>query len=64
MPKSGMLMVTLTEAVLRLTRMPRLRWMILALFVGAMILNYLARSVLGVAAPVILAEQSDQHAAI
>ncbi|WP_267388778.1 MFS transporter [Sphingomonas sp. GC_Shp_3] len=51
-------MVTLTEAVLRLTRMPRLRWMILALFVGAMILNYLARSVLGVAAPVILAEQS------
>jgi len=35
-----------------------LRWAIIALFVGAMVLNYLARSVLGVAAPVILAEQS------
>jgi len=30
----------------------------MALFVGAMVLNYLARSVLGVAAPLILAEQS------
>lgn len=36
----------------------RARWAVLALFVGAMVLNYLARSVLGVAAPVILAEQS------
>ena len=36
----------------------RLRWAIIALFVGAMVLNYLARSVLGVAAPVILTEQS------
>ncbi|WP_333838619.1 MFS transporter [Novosphingobium sp.] len=30
----------------------------IALFVGAMVINYLARSVLGVAAPVILAEQA------
>ncbi|MFD1951826.1 MFS transporter [Sphingomonas arantia] len=36
---------------------PYVRWTIIALFVGAMILNYLARSVLGVAAPVILSEQ-------
>jgi MFS transporter, ACS family, hexuronate transporter len=35
-----------------------IRWTIVALFVIAMILNYLARSVLGVAAPVILTEQS------
>ena len=37
---------------------PYLRWSIIALFVGATILNYLARSVLGVAAPVILREQA------
>lgn len=36
---------------------PYVRWTIIALFVAAMILNYLARSVLGVAAPVILSEQ-------
>lgn len=36
---------------------PYVRWTIIAVFVGAMILNYLARSVLGVAAPVILSEQ-------
>jgi ACS family hexuronate transporter-like MFS transporter len=36
---------------------PYIRWTIIGLFVGAMILNYLARSVLGVAAPVILSEQ-------
>lgn len=36
---------------------PYIRWTIIALFVVAMILNYLARSVLGVAAPVILSEQ-------
>lgn len=36
---------------------PYIRWTIMALFVGAMVLNYLARSVLGVAAPVILTEQ-------
>ncbi|GGB27360.1 hexuronate transporter [Sphingomonas metalli] len=36
---------------------PRLRWTIIALFVGAMVINYLARAVLGVAAPVILTEQ-------
>jgi MFS transporter, ACS family, hexuronate transporter len=35
----------------------RIRWTIIALFVLAMVLNYLARSVLGVAAPTILAEQ-------
>ena len=50
-------MFTLTELPLRSARIPKLRWTIIALFVGAMILNYLARSVLGVAAPVILAEQ-------
>ena len=33
------------------------RWAILGLFVGAMVINYLARSVMGVAAPVIMAEQ-------
>lgn len=37
--------------------MTRIRWTIIALFVGAMVLNYLARSVLGVAAPVVLQEQ-------
>jgi ACS family hexuronate transporter-like MFS transporter len=36
---------------------PYVRWTIIGLFVGAMVLNYLARSVLGVAAPVILNEQ-------
>lgn len=39
------------------TRFPGLRWTIIALFVGAMVINYLSRSVLGVAAPVILDEQ-------
>ncbi|WP_246167200.1 MFS transporter [Sphingomonas piscis] len=34
------------------------RWSIMGLFVVAMILNYLSRSVLGVAAPTILAEQN------
>lgn len=41
-----------------LGRIPKLRWTIIALFVGAMVINYLARSVLGVAAPVILTEQA------
>ena len=36
---------------------PYIRWTIIGLFVGAMVLNYMARSVLGVAAPVILTEQ-------
>lgn len=36
----------------------RFRWTIIAVFVGAMVINYLARSVLGVAAPVILVEQA------
>jgi MFS transporter, ACS family, hexuronate transporter len=36
----------------------KLRWTIIALFVGAMVINYLARSVLGVAAPIILTEQA------
>lgn len=33
------------------------RWTMIALFVGAMVLNYLSRSILGVAAPTIMAEQ-------
>lgn len=49
---------TLTERALRRTFLPHLRWTMIALFVGAMVLNYLARSVLGVAAPMILAEQA------
>lgn len=40
------------------TRMGKIRWAIISLFVGAMIINYLSRSVLGVAAPVILTEQA------
>ncbi len=36
----------------------RFRWTIIGLFVGAMVINYMARSVLGVAAPVILVEQA------
>lgn len=36
----------------------KIRWTIIGLFVGAMVINYLSRSVLGVAAPVILDEQS------
>lgn len=35
----------------------KFRWTIIGLFVGAMVINYLSRSVLGVAAPVILEEQ-------
>ena len=38
-------------------RFSNLRWTIIGLFVVAMIINYLARSVLGVAAPAIMAEQ-------
>ncbi|MEO5774299.1 MAG: MFS transporter [Sphingomicrobium sp.] len=34
-----------------------IRWTIISLFVGAMVLNYLSRSILGVAAPTIMAEQ-------
>ena len=33
------------------------RWTVIGLFVGAMILNYLSRSIMGVAAPTIMAEQ-------
>jgi len=36
----------------------KIRWTIITLFVGAMVINYLSRSVLGVAAPLILDEQS------
>ena len=36
----------------------KFRWTIIGLFVGAMVINYLARSIMGVAAPVILTEQS------
>ena len=39
-------------------RFPFVRWTIIGLFVLAMVLNYLARSVLGVSAPMILGEQS------
>ena len=46
------------ELRLRTVGFPYLRWTIVGLFVCAMIINYLARSVLGVAAPVILQEQS------
>lgn len=42
---------------MRVGRFPGIRWTIIGLFVGAMVVNYLARSVLGVAAPVILTEQ-------
>ncbi|MES3084625.1 MFS transporter [Sphingomonas faeni] len=38
-------------------RFRNIRWTIIGLFVVAMIINYLARSVLGVAAPAIMAEQ-------
>lgn len=38
-------------------RVGKIRWTIIALFVVAMVINYLARSVLGVAAPAIMAEQ-------
>lgn len=34
------------------------RWTIISLFVGAMILNYLSRAILGVAAPTIMSEQN------
>ena len=38
-------------------RFRNIRWTIIGLFVVAMVINYLARSVLGVAAPAIMAEQ-------
>ncbi len=38
-------------------RFPYIRWTIIALFVGAMVINYLTRSILGVAAPAIMTEQ-------
>lgn len=41
-----------------MTRIGKLRWWVIGLFVGAMVINYLSRSVLGVAAPIILTEQS------
>ena len=40
-----------------MARFPYVRWTIIALFVGAMVINYLTRSILGVAAPAIMAEQ-------
>jgi hypothetical protein len=43
---------------LRRPRFAYIRWTILGLFVLAMVLNYLSRSVLGVAAPMVLSEQS------
>lgn len=44
--------------VMTIFRMGKIRWTIIGLFVGAMVINYLSRSVLGVAAPIILTEQS------
>lgn len=41
-----------------MARFAHVRWTIIALFVLAMVINYLARSVLGVAAPAIMAEQA------
>ncbi len=38
-------------------RFRNIRWTVIGLFVVAMVINYLARSVLGVAAPAIMAEQ-------
>jgi ACS family hexuronate transporter-like MFS transporter len=38
-------------------RFPYVRWTIIGLFVAAMVINYLTRSILGVAAPTILHEQ-------
>ena len=40
-----------------MARFRSVRWTIIGLFVGAMILNYLSRAILGVAAPTIMAEQ-------
>lgn len=40
-----------------MTKFRSVRWTIIGLFVGAMILNYLSRSIFGVAAPTIMAEQ-------
>jgi ACS family hexuronate transporter-like MFS transporter len=42
---------------MRVRRFTNIRWTIIGLFVVAMVINYLARSVLGVAAPAIMAEQ-------
>ena len=41
----------------RAGRFPYVRWTIIGLFVAAMVINYLTRSILGVAAPTILHEQ-------
>jgi ACS family hexuronate transporter-like MFS transporter len=38
-------------------KFPYVRWTIIGLFVAAMVINYLTRSILGVAAPIILHEQ-------
>ncbi|PZU08788.1 MFS transporter [Sphingomonas sp.] len=40
-----------------MTRPMRIRWTIIGLLMGVMILNYLSRSILGVAAPTIMREQ-------
>jgi ACS family hexuronate transporter-like MFS transporter len=46
----------------RAGRFPSVRWSIIGLVMLAMIINYLARSVLGVAAPTIMAEQHISNA--
>jgi len=50
-------MFSLTYRKLATLGRKNVRMVMLTLFVGAMIINYLARSVMGVAAPVILSEQ-------
>lgn len=40
-----------------MARFPYVRWTIIGLFVAAMVINYLTRSILGVAAPAIMSEQ-------
>jgi ACS family hexuronate transporter-like MFS transporter len=51
-------MVTLPYWGEVLARFRSVRWTIIGLFVGAMVLNYLSRAILGVAAPTIMAEQN------
>ena len=52
------MMVTLPCGGEVLARFRSVRWTIITLFVGAMVLNYLSRAILGVAAPTIMAEQN------
>src|SRR5207302_6316621 len=51
-------MLTLPQRGRAMKKFRSVRWTIIGLFVGAMVLNYLSRSILGVAAPTIMAEQN------